>query len=244
VSAFVRVWVAVAIVGACTADPVSTPAPENEPTPRRVDSKPPAGLAKPPEPPQSPARPKPPDGLVDLHDHVADLRLSIGYATPANFTGAPLPGYEHAGAWAHPELATALTEVDRELASSSLGLLVFDAYRPARASKAMVEWTRVHDRSDLLKDGYISARSQHNRGLAIDLTLVDRKSGKPIDMGGAWDTFDRSSTTFAAKGEALANRKRLRTVMTAHRFVPHEGEWWHFSLPHASAAPLDAPYGP
>jgi D-alanyl-D-alanine dipeptidase len=196
-----------------------------------------------PAPPQ-PAAPKPPEGLVDLHDHVADLRLSIGYATAANFTGAPLPGYEHAGAWAHPDLAKALGAVDRELAADGLGLLVYDAYRPVRATAAMVEWTRVNNRGDLLKDGYISAKSQHNRGLAIDLTLVDRETGTLVDMGGAWDTFDRSSAAFAAKGEALANRKRLRAVMTKHGFVPHDGEWWHFSLPHPSAPVKDVPYGP
>jgi D-alanyl-D-alanine dipeptidase len=234
-----RAWLAAAITLACDAAPPPEPQPESPPP--TVAPNEPIDPPKPIAQPEPPRR-KPPDGLVDLHDHVADLRLSIGYATAANFTGAPLPGYERAGAWAHPDLAKALEKVDRELATHGLGLLVYDAYRPERATKAMVEWTRVQKRGDLLEDGYISAKSQHNRGLAIDLTLVDRTTGTPLDMGGAWDTFDPSSAAFAAKGAALANRKQLRAAMTKHGFVPHEGEWWHFSYPHRSAPPLDVPY--
>jgi D-alanyl-D-alanine dipeptidase len=237
-----RAWICAAVIVACTAEGAHVDAPPVES--KAIEPAPPAVVAPPVvvAPPERRVAP-PPDGLVDLREHVPELRLSIGYATAANFTGAPLPGYEVAGAWAHADLAKALAAVDHAVAADGLGLLVFDAYRPQRATRAMVEWTRVHEREDLLKDGYISAKSQHNRGLAIDLTLVDRKTGAPIDMGGAWDTFDRSAAAFAAKGEALTNRKTLRAAMTAQRFVPHEGEWWHFSLPHPRAPALDVPYG-
>lgn len=186
----------------------------------------------------------PPPELVDLQVAVPGLRLAIGYATAENFTGAPLPGYDAPGAWAHPELASALRAVDDALAPEGLGLLVFDAYRPKRATAAMVAWARAQGRSDLLRDGYIAERSQHNRGLAIDLTLVVRDTGTPLDMGGAWDAFLRSSAAFAASGDALAHRKRLREAMLGHRFSPHDGEWWHFSLPHAGAPVLDVVYAP
>lgn len=217
---------------------------EETPAPIAAAKTEPAAPAPTPTPTPQPAPVAvPPPGLVDLQAAIPTLRLSIGYATAANFTGAPLPGYEVAAAWAHPALADALVEVDRALANDGLGLLVYDAYRPRRATDAMVAWTRANDRGDLLRDGYIAAKSQHSRGLAIDLTLVDRETGAPLDMGGVWDAFERSSAAFAAKGDALAHRRKLRERMTRQAFVPHDGEWWHFSLPHPTAPVLDVPYG-
>ena len=216
-------------------EPATSPAVDPDRSPR-------SAVPTPPRPTPS----GPPPGLVDVRSALPNVRLSLGYARADNFTGAPLPGYAPDNAvavvWAHPKLVEALAEVDRELAVEGLGLLVYDAYRPLRATRAMVAWARQAGRSDLLRDGYIAARSQHNRGLAIDLSLVSRDDGALVDMGGAWDTFDRSSAAFAATGQALVHRRRLRAVMTAHRFVAHDGEWWHFSLPHATAPVLDVPY--
>ncbi len=184
----------------------------------------------------------PPAGLVDLRQEIPDVRLSIGYASADNFTGAPLPGYEIAAAWLHPRPAAALVALDRELAPLGLGLLVFDAYRPRRASAAMVAWARRTGREDLLRDGFIAARSLHNRGLAIDLSLCDRKTGRLIDMGGAWDSFGPEAAADAARGPAGVHRRDLRARMIAHGFRPHDGEWWHFSWTERDAAELDVPY--
>lgn len=186
----------------------------------------------------------PPEGLVDLRERLPQLAFSIGYATNDNFTGAPLAGYEAPGAWAHPDVADALAKVDAVLAADAFGLLVFDAYRPRRATRAMVRWARDSGRANLLRDGYIAERSQHNRGLAIDLTLTDRTTGAPLEMGGAWDTFDRSAAPFAAKGDADTRRRALRTAMLEAGFTPHEGEWWHFSLRRPAAREHDVPYTP
>jgi D-alanyl-D-alanine dipeptidase len=211
-------------------------APTVEPSPRVIE---PMRVV---EAPRAAVAGAPPPELVDLRVAVPGLRLAIGYASADNFTGAPLPGYDAPGAWGHPALASALRAVDAALAPEGLGLLVFDAYRPKRATAAMVAWARARRRTDLLRDGYIAERSQHNRGLAIDLTLVERDTGTPLDMGGAWDAFLPSSAAFAATGAALAHRKRLRAAMLEQRFVPHDGEWWHFSLPHAHAPVLDVVY--
>lgn len=197
-----------------------------------------------PQPLATPSIVAPPAGLVDLRARLPQLRFSIGYATADNFTGAPLPGYEAPGAWAHPDVAAALSRADAALAALGHGLLVFDAYRPRRATLAMVEWTRRNHRDDLLDDGYIAARSQHNRGLAIDLTLTDRTTGTPRDLGGAWDTFDRTAGAFAATGEPDARRRLLRRVMIDAGFVPHDGEWWHFALRRRGAPEHDVPYAP
>lgn len=242
--------VAASVLLACGAGPApasdAAPSPAAATAATAIDASP--RVAAPAATVDAPAAPPmagpPPPELVDLRVAVPGLRLSIGYATAENFTGAPLPGYDAPGAWAHRELAAALRAVDDALAPDNLGLLVFDAYRPKRATAAMVAWARAEGRSDLLRDGYIAERSQHNRGLAIDLTLVARDTGAPLDMGGAWDAFEPESAAFAATGEALEHRKRLRAAMLEQRFVPHDGEWWHFSLPHARAPALDVAYAP
>lgn len=191
-----------------------------------------------------PASPHPPPaGLADLAE-IPGIRLSIGYATSANFTGAPLPGYEAPGAWLLADAAAALARVNERLASDGLGLLVYDAYRPERASAAMVAWAERTGHADLLRDGYIAARSQHNHGRALDLTLCDLKTGAPLDMGGAWDTFSEVSHTANATGEAAANRAKLVAAMRAGGFANYSREWWHFTWTASDGPSLDVPYGP
>ena len=193
------------------------------------------GLAEPP------GAGVPPPELVDVVAFVPYVRLSVGYATPDNFTGAPLPGYGAAGAWLHPAATDGLAQVALELADEGLGLVVFDAYRPRRASIAMVEWARANGRTDLLRDGWVAPRSQHNRGLAIDVGLVELDSGTPVDMGTAWDAFTREAGAFAMEGEPGARRQRLRRAMERHGFRPYDAEWWHFTWP-GKAPELDVPY--
>src|SRR5206468_10039095 len=137
---------------------------------------------------------------------IVDLR----YATPNNFTGAPLPGYEGNHAFLRREAAQALASVQSDLRDVGLGLKVFDAYRPVRATLAMVDWTQRVNRPDLLTDGDIASRSRHNLGLAIDLTLIDLATGKELEMGTPFDTFSAAAHTVNATGEAAANRQRLK----------------------------------
>jgi zinc D-Ala-D-Ala dipeptidase len=157
---------------------------------------------------------------------VVDLR----YATSNNFTGAPLPGYEGNRAYLRREAASALVRVQRDLRARGLALKVFDAYRPVRATLAMVDWTeRVH-RADLLKDGYIASRSRHNLGLAIDLTLIDLSTGQELEMGTTFDTFSAAAHTANASGLAAVNREKLRTAMEAEGFQNYDQEWWHYTF--------------
>lgn len=183
----------------------------------------------------------PPAELVDIVAFVPYVRLSIGYATADNFTGAPLPGYGAAGAWLHPAATDGLAQVALELADEGLGLVVFDAYRPRRASVAMVAWARANGRMDLLRDGWVAARSQHNRGLAIDVGLVQLQDGTSLDMGTPWDAFTADARAFAVDGEPGKRRERLRAAMQRHGFTPYDGEWWHFTWT-AKAPELDVPY--
>jgi len=168
--------------------------------------------------------------LTDVRTLDSTIGVELRYATSNNFTGAPLPGYFANRAFLRREAAAALARVQADLRPQGLGLKIFDAYRPVRATLAMVDWTeRVH-RSDLLKDGYIASRSRHNLGLAIDLTLIQLASGKELEMGTPFDTFSAAAHTANATGEAAANRQRLQAAMEREGFVNYDQEWWHFSF--------------
>jgi zinc D-Ala-D-Ala dipeptidase len=168
--------------------------------------------------------------LVDVQSLDPTIVVDLRYATPNNFTGAPLPGYQANHAYLRREAAAALARVQRDLRQSGLTLKIFDAYRPVRATLAMVDWTeRVH-RPDLLKDGYIASRSRHNLGLAIDLTLVELATGRELEMGTPFDTFSAAAHTANASGAAAVNRQKLKSAMEAEGFLNYDQEWWHYSF--------------
>ena len=172
--------------------------------------------------------------LTELTKLDSTIIVEMRYATSNNFTGAPLPGYLANRAYLRREASAALALVQADLRSQGLSLKVFDAYRPVRATLAMVDWTaRVH-RPDLLTDGYIASRSRHNLGLAIDLTLADASSGQELEMGTPFDTFSSAAHTANATGLAAQNRQRLKGAMERRGFVNYDQEWWHFSfdVPH------------
>jgi zinc D-Ala-D-Ala dipeptidase len=167
--------------------------------------------------------------LFDIRSLEPSIVVEMRYATANNFTGAPLPGYLANRAFLRREAAAALARVQRELAKQQLGLKVYDAYRPVRATLAMVDWTQRTNRTDLLRDGYIASRSRHNLGLAIDLTLIDLATGNELEMGTPFDTFSSAAHTVNASGVAAANRQRLKAAMEKEGFVNYDQEWWHFS---------------
>jgi D-alanyl-D-alanine dipeptidase len=168
--------------------------------------------------------------LADVRSVDPTIVVDLRYATANNFTGAPLPGYQANRAYARREAAAALARVQRDLQSQGLGLKVFDAYRPVRATLAMVDWTeRVH-RPDLLQDGYIARRSRHNLGLAIDLTLLDLATGSELDMGTPFDTFSAAAHTANASGMAAVNRQKLKAAMEGEGFLNYDQEWWHYTF--------------
>jgi D-alanyl-D-alanine dipeptidase len=167
--------------------------------------------------------------LADIQRAAPSVRVELRYTTGNNFTGAPLPGYEGNHAYLRREAAAALARVAARAEREGLALHVFDAYRPVRATLAMVAWTERVGRTDLLRDGYIASRSRHNLGFAIDLTLVNVATGAPLEMGTPFDTFSSAAHTANASGDALANRRRLQRLMEAEGFVNYDQEWWHYS---------------
>lgn len=168
--------------------------------------------------------------LVDLTSIDSTIRVDMRYATSNNFTGAVLPGYEANRAFLRREAAHALARVQQRARAKGYTLLVLDAYRPVRATVAMVDWTRRIGREDLLRDGYIASRSRHNLGLAVDLTLVDVTTGRELAMGTPYDTFSSAAHTANAGGSVARNRQLLVDLMEAEEFANYEKEWWHFSF--------------
>lgn len=177
--------------------------------------------------------------LVDLSRVDSTFIVDLRYATSNNFTGTPLPGYEANRAYLRAEAAAALAVVNEDLRAQGYVLKIFDAYRPVRASEAMVVWTQRANRPDLLKDGYIAARSRHNLGVAVDLTLVNLTTRAEVTMGTPFDHFSPAAFTENSRGVILQNRRLLKRVMERQGFTNYEKEWWHYSYVVANPVRFD-----
>ena len=180
--------------------------------------------------------------MVGLHTLDPAPAIEVRYATEENFTGAPLPGYEEPVALLRPDAAAALQRVAARLAADGLGLKVWDAYRPRRASVAMVDWARRSGNLWVIEEGYVAPESGHNLGATIDLTLVTLEDGRELEMGTDYDDFVEAAHTANASGAVRENRRRLVSAMRAEGWENYPLEWWHFSFP-TRAPPLDVPLG-
>jgi zinc D-Ala-D-Ala dipeptidase len=206
-----------------------------------VDSGRPVGSARPP----AASSPRPGDRaasdslLVDVRSVDSTIQVDLRYATANNFTGAPLPGYDATRALLRRQAAAALGRVQARLRSKGLGLRVFDAYRPVRASLAMVDWAERTGHRALLESGSIAQRSRHNLGVAVDLTMVDLMTGTDVPMGTTFDNFTAAAKTANATGETLRYRQILVQTMESEGFSPYDQAWWHFNYPLEGAVPLD-----
>lgn len=169
------------------------------------------------------ARGDPEKRLVNLE--TIGIPLEIRYATADNFMKKPL--YPVAKAYLRAPAARALQEVQRELATQGVGIKVFDAYRPYRVTEAM--WEPIRN-PDYVADP--AKGSRHNRGAAVDLTLIDLKTGAELPMPTPYDDFtERAAHAFGdLPADALRNRALLRDVMVKHGFQPLPSEWWHYDF--------------
>ena len=161
--------------------------------------------------------------LVDLG--LLSFPLDIRYATENNFMKKPL--YPVAKAYLRTPAARALFDAHMELYMRGLGLKVFDAYRPYRVTVAM--WEPIKN-PDFVADP--AKGSRHNRGAAVDVTLVNARTGVELPMPTDYDDFTpRAAHDFMdLPAEVIANRKLLRDVMVKHGFEPLPSEWWHYDF--------------
>jgi D-alanyl-D-alanine dipeptidase len=168
---------------------------------------------------------KQPADLVDLTTIDARIKLDIRYATSNNFMGFPL--YERPGAYMQRPAAEALGRAQQALAAQGYGLLIHDAYRPWFVTKMFWEATPPESRVFVADP---AEGSKHNRGCAVDLTLYDLKTGKPVEMTGRYDEMSTRSYADFVGGTSRqrALRQILRTAMEAEGFTVYPQEWWHF----------------
>jgi D-alanyl-D-alanine dipeptidase len=188
-----------------------------------------------------------PAGFVYVDAFIPDLVLEIRYHSEDNFTGCRIKGYERPAAILTEPAAVALQHVAADLEQFGLGLKIFDAYRPQQAVNDFVRWAKdpgeqrtkptyyPHvDKANLIRQGYIAARSGHSRGSTVDLTLVSLGPEGPreLDMGTGWDFFGPESWPGSRAVSAVqrAHRMLLRVLMEKHGFAPLQQEWWHFTL--------------
>lgn len=136
--------------------------------------------------------------------------------------------------------AKALLAVQNKLNAQGLGLKIWDAYRPYSVTEKF--WEMVKDERYVANP---AKGSGHNRGIAVDLTVIDLATGKELDMGTGFDNFtDTAHHTFTnLSTTVLQNRKLLKDAMEAAGFVRFESEWWHYSLPNPTNYEiLDLPF--
>ncbi|HCH64717.1 MAG TPA: peptidase M15, partial [Deltaproteobacteria bacterium] len=184
-----------------------------------------------------------PAGWVQLREEVHGVKVDVRYATGKNFTGAPLPGYHLPQAWLRETVATSLARAAQTVREQGFVLVVYDAYRPIRATEAMVDWARRTDQTHLVRDGYIASRSGHNHGHTIDLSLLTL-AGDSVDMGSPFDHFGAESHHGAlVSDQARHHRLVLKTAMESAGFRAYSKEWWHYRHPLSGTLPMDVPIG-
>ena len=186
-----------------------------------------------------------PSGFVVLAEYIPAVIQEIRYYSTYNFIGDRIDGYEEPCALLTIEAARALKSVSNEMFVQGYRLKVFDAYRPAAAVKHFVLWgiedqdIRMKpyfypdlEKQELFNKGYIAKQSSHSRGSAVDLTLLDMKTGKEVDMGGPFDFFSELSHPDyrGITEEQYENRMILQNAMVRNGFAPIDCEWWHFML--------------
>ena len=185
------------------------------------------------------------DRFVSVSDVIPDVLLDVRYYSTYNFIGTRVDGYEQPIVLLTKEAAAALARVNQDMRAQGLRLVIYDGYRPQRAVDHFVRWAADLadaamkpvfypdvDKAELFDKGFIARRSGHSRGSTVDLTLLDEKSGKLIDMGGPFDFFgELSHPDYAGVTEEQhRNRMLLRQTMLQHGFKPLSTEWWHFTL--------------
>jgi D-alanyl-D-alanine dipeptidase len=168
--------------------------------------------------------------MINLKQKIPSLVLDLRYATTNNFMQEKLYPLLST-TWLRKPAADSLAIIQQQLKEMGLGLKIFDAYRPYSVTEKM--WEPVKD------DRYAAdprKGSGHNRGIAVDLTLINLKTGAELNMGTGFDNFtDTAHHAFTnLPEEILQNRLLLKKIMEQHGFKALDTEWWHYSLPNGT----------
>ena len=176
--------------------------------------------------------------LVPLDRFIPGIKLDVRYATSNNLMKQPV--YDTAAAFLLRPAAEALKKVQSELNKMGYGLKIFDGYRPYQVTVRFYE--TFHD-TVFVASPYTGSR--HNRGCAVDLTIINLKTGKELAMPTPYDAFSPKAQTNYAKlpSKVIKNRELFKKVMTENGFDIYPDEWWHFDFGEWRKYPvLDIPF--
>ena len=166
--------------------------------------------------------------MVEIKSLSPNIVYDLRYATLKNFMRRNMYPAKTNTTYLRLPAARALAQVQKELNEKGMGLKIFDAYRPYSVTEKF--WELVMDEKYVAdpKKG-----SGHNRGLAVDLTVIYTATGKELLMPTYFDNFsDTAHHSFMnLPFDALQNRKMLKDVMEKYGFKLFDTEWWHYSWP-------------
>lgn len=170
--------------------------------------------------------------LTDITTSLPQVTIDLKYATADNITGQPI--YCENRCLLHPDAAAALARSVHLAALAGFTLLIYDAYRPQKAQLNL--WQACPDPDFVIP---VSQGSNHSRGTAVDVTLID-KQGNILDMGSGFDEMHPRSHPWhpSLSPQAIRNRLMLSAIMLEGGFRGITTEWWHFELPDAADYPL------
>lgn len=168
--------------------------------------------------------------MIELKTLIPNLVYDLRYASTNNFMHCLMYPENTQETFLRSPVANNLLLVQKKLNAKGLGLKIFDAYRPY--SVTVKFWELVHDERYVANP---AKGSGHNRGVAVDLTIVNLETGKELKMGTDFDNFtDSAHHTFTnLPEEVLQNRILLKSTMEKYGFKALDTEWWHYSLPDA-----------
>jgi CubicO group peptidase (beta-lactamase class C family)/D-alanyl-D-alanine dipeptidase len=163
--------------------------------------------------------------LTELVGLDSTFQLDVRYASTNNFMSAVF--YDEPRAFLQRPAAEALVRAHRQLEYFGFRLLIHDAYRPWYVTKMF--WDATPEEHKLFVANPASG-SRHNRGSAVDMTLFDLQTGRPVEMVGGYDEFSERSYARYPGGTSSQRwlRDLLRRVVEAEDFTVYEFEWWHF----------------
>ena len=163
--------------------------------------------------------------LVEIKKAIPNIKLDIRYATKNNFMQQVM--YKQARAFARKPVVESLKKIQKELNKKGYGLKIFDGYRPYAIT---IEFYKKASDKNFVANP--AKGSKHNRGCAVDLTLIDLKTGKEIPMPTPYDSFLASAAAKYEKvsPEAKKNRDFLIAIMGKYQMNVLENEWWHYDF--------------
>lgn len=163
--------------------------------------------------------------LVEIKKAIPSIKLDIRYATTNNFMKQVM--YQQARAFARKPVVESLKKIQAELKKKGYGLKIFDGYRPYAVTVAFYQ--KASDKNFVANP---AKGSKHNRGCAVDLTIIDLKTGKDVVMATPYDSFSAAAAAnyIPVSSAVKKNRDFLIASMQKYNFTVLDNEWWHFDF--------------